>query len=66
MGHNIEQGAGGLSFVEIQRFCGICPKTFEIDCMCENTLTLKICFNMKYSYTYTNNECRRACVVASC
>ena len=32
MGHNIEQGAGGLSFVEIQRFCGICPKTFETDC----------------------------------
>ena len=32
MGHNIEQGAGELSFVEIQRFCGICPKTFEIDC----------------------------------
>jgi hypothetical protein len=32
MGHNIEQGAGGLSFVEIQRVCGICPKTFEIDC----------------------------------
>ena len=32
MGHNIEQGwAGGLSFVEIQRFCGICPKTFETD-----------------------------------
>ena len=29
MGHNIEQG--GLSFVEIQRFCGICPKTFETD-----------------------------------
>ena len=23
---------GGLSFVEIQRFCGICPKTFETDC----------------------------------
>jgi hypothetical protein len=21
MGHNIEQGAGGLTFVEIQRFC---------------------------------------------
>jgi hypothetical protein len=34
MGHNIEQGAGGLSFVEIQRFCGICPTTFEIDCKC--------------------------------
>ena len=33
MGHNIEQGAGGLSFVEIQRFCGICPKTFETDCI---------------------------------
>jgi hypothetical protein len=32
MGHNIEQGAGGLTFVEIQRFCGICPKTFETDC----------------------------------
>jgi hypothetical protein len=32
MGHNIEQGAGGLSFVEIQRFCGICPKSFETDC----------------------------------
>ena len=29
MGHNIEQGLGGLSFVEIQRFCG---KTFETDC----------------------------------
>jgi hypothetical protein len=29
---NIEQGAGGLTFVEIQRFCGICPKTFETDC----------------------------------
>ena len=26
---DIEQGAGGLTFVEIQRFCGICPKTFE-------------------------------------
>jgi hypothetical protein len=33
MGHNIEQGAGGMSFVEIQRFCGICPKTFETDCL---------------------------------
>ena len=22
---------GGLSLVEIQRFCGICPKTFETD-----------------------------------
>jgi hypothetical protein len=32
MGHNIEQGAGVLTFVEIQRFCGICPKTFETDC----------------------------------
>jgi hypothetical protein len=39
MGHNIEQeagggggGGGGLTFVEIQRFCGICPKTFETDC----------------------------------
>jgi hypothetical protein len=32
MGHNIGQGAGGLTFVEIQRFCGICPKTFETDC----------------------------------
>ena len=32
MGHNIEQGAGGMSFVEFQRFCGICPKTFETDC----------------------------------
>jgi hypothetical protein len=32
MGHNIEQGTGGLTFVEIQRFCGICPKTFETDC----------------------------------
>jgi hypothetical protein len=31
MGHNIEQEAGGLTFVEIQRFCGICPKTFETD-----------------------------------
>jgi hypothetical protein len=33
--HNIEQGPGGgdiLKFVEIQRFCGICPKTFETDC----------------------------------
>jgi hypothetical protein len=30
MGHNIEQGLGGLSFVEIQRFCG---KTFETDCL---------------------------------
>jgi hypothetical protein len=36
MGHNIEQGAGGLSFVEIQRFCGICPKTFETDCRRES------------------------------
>ena len=33
MGHNIEQGAGGLTFVEIQRFCGICSKTFETDCL---------------------------------
>jgi hypothetical protein len=24
-------GGGGLSFVEIQRLCGICPKTFETD-----------------------------------
>jgi hypothetical protein len=32
MGHNIERGAGGLTFVEIQRFCGICPKAFETDC----------------------------------
>jgi hypothetical protein len=32
MGHNIEQRAGGFTFVEIQRFCGICPKTFETDC----------------------------------
>jgi hypothetical protein len=23
----------GLTFVEIQRFCGICPKTFETDCL---------------------------------
>ena len=23
---------GGLTFIEIQRFCGICPKTFETDC----------------------------------
>jgi hypothetical protein len=30
MGHNIVQGAGGLSFVEIQRFCGICPKTLKL------------------------------------
>jgi hypothetical protein len=34
MGHNIEQGAGGdWRFVEIQRFCDICPKTFETDCI---------------------------------
>jgi hypothetical protein len=33
MGHNIEKGAGGLTFVEIQRFCGIFPKTFETDCL---------------------------------
>jgi hypothetical protein len=32
MAHNIEQGAGGLTFVEFQKFCGICPKTFETDC----------------------------------
>jgi hypothetical protein len=30
MGHNIEQGAGGLTFVEIQRFCGICPKALKL------------------------------------
>jgi hypothetical protein len=36
MGHSIEQGAGGLSFVEIQRFCGIRPKTFETDCISSN------------------------------
>ena len=29
---NRGRGGGGLSFVEIQRFCGICPKTFETDC----------------------------------
>ena len=28
----LNSGRGGLSFVEIQRFCGICPKTFETDC----------------------------------
>jgi hypothetical protein len=28
----LNRGRGGLSFVEIQRFCGICPKTFETDC----------------------------------
>jgi hypothetical protein len=33
MGHNTEQGAGGMTFVEIQRFGGICTKTFEIDCL---------------------------------
>jgi hypothetical protein len=26
-------GVGGVMFVEIQRFCGICPKTFETDCL---------------------------------
>jgi hypothetical protein len=31
---NRGRGGGGdiLKFVEIQRFCGICPKTFETDC----------------------------------
>jgi hypothetical protein len=29
----LNRGRGGLSFVEIQRFCGICPKTFETDCI---------------------------------
>ena len=29
----LNRGRGGLSFVEIQRFCGICPKTFETDCL---------------------------------
>ena len=28
----LNRGRGELSFVEIQRFCGICPKTFETDC----------------------------------
>jgi hypothetical protein len=28
----LSRGRGGLSFVEIQRFCGICPNTFETDC----------------------------------
>ena len=30
----LNRGRGGLTFVEIQRFCGICPKTFETDCSC--------------------------------
>jgi hypothetical protein len=30
---NLFEGAGGLAFVEIQRFCGICPKTFETECL---------------------------------
>ena len=30
----LNRGRGGLTFVEIQRFCGICPKTFETDCTC--------------------------------
>jgi hypothetical protein len=29
----LSRGRGGLTFVEIQRFCGICPKTFETDCL---------------------------------
>jgi hypothetical protein len=29
----LNRGRGGLTFVEIQRFCGICPKTFETDCL---------------------------------
>ena len=28
----LSRGRGDLSFVEIQRFCGICPNTFETDC----------------------------------
>jgi hypothetical protein len=32
----LKGGGGGLSFVEIQRFCGICPKTFETDCTLHN------------------------------
>ena len=28
----LNRGRGGLTFVEIQRFCGIFPKTFETDC----------------------------------
>ena len=27
----LSRGRGDLSFVEIQRFCGICPNTFETD-----------------------------------
>ena len=29
----LSRGRGDLSFVEIQRFCGICPNTFETDCL---------------------------------
>jgi hypothetical protein len=30
MGHDIEQGAGGLSFVEIQRFVGSVPTLLKL------------------------------------
>jgi hypothetical protein len=50
MGHNIEQGAGGLSYVELQRLWPICPKTFETDC----------------SYTYIILISSACCVLVYC
>ena len=34
-------GGGGLTIVEIQGFCGICPKTFETDW--QSQISLKRC-----------------------
>jgi hypothetical protein len=42
MGHNIDRWEGGLSFVEIQRFCGICPNTFETDCSKEHQKKIRV------------------------
>ena len=42
----LSRGRGDLSFVEIQRFCGICPNTFETDCslskICEKIIFARL------------------------